>query len=389
MSKKICVVTGTRAEYGLLYWTMKKIKEDDDLTLQIIATGSHLSPEFGYTYQQIEKDGFHIHKKIEILLSSDSEVGVCKSMGLALISFAEAYQELQPDLIVVLGDRFEIHAAVSAAMIHRIPVAHCHGGEITEGAIDESIRHSITKMSHLHFTSTEEYRKRVIQLGEQPNHVFNVGALGVENINKLKLLDREGFEQSIQKKLMPKNILVTYHPVTLEQQSAQQQTQQLLEALDELQNTLIIFTKANADTEGRVINQMIDQYVAQNAEKSIAFDSLGQLRYLSAMQFMDAVVGNSSSGIIEVPYFKIPTINIGNRQKGRIRAKSVIDCEPELSSIQNALQLAFDPQFIKDIQQQDNPYGSGNSSDIILEEIKKIDPATIIKKSFFDLTFSL
>lgn len=389
MSKKICVVTGTRAEYGLLYWTMKKIKEDDDLTLQIIATGSHLSPEFGYTYQQIEKDGFHIHKKIEILLSSDSEVGVCKSMGLALISFAEAYQELQPDLIVVLGDRFEIHAAVSAAMIHRIPVAHCHGGEITEGAIDESIRHSITKMSHLHFTSTEEYRKRVIQLGEQPNHVFNVGALGVENINKLKLLDREGFEQSIQKKLMPKNILVTYHPVTLEQQSAQQQTQQLLEALDELQNTLIIFTKANADTEGRVINQMIDQYVAQNAEKSIAFDSLGQLRYLSAMQFMDAVVGNSSSGIIEVPYFKIPTINIGNRQKGRIRAKSVIDCEPELSSIQNALQLAFDPQFIKDIQLQDNPYGSGNSSDIILEEIKKIDPATIIKKSFFDLTFSL
>lgn len=388
MNKKICVITGTRAEYGLLYWTMRKIDEDSDLTLQIIATGSHLSPEFGYTYKQIEKDRFLINKKIEILLSSDSEIGVCKSMGLALISFAEAFSELIPDLIIVLGDRFEVHAAVSAAMICRIPVAHCHGGEITEGAIDESIRHSITKMSHFHFTSTDEYRKRVIQMGEQPENVFNVGALGVENINKLSLLNKKEFEKSIDRKLLSKNVLVTYHPVTLEHHSAQQQTAELLKALDKLENTLIIFTKANADTEGRVINQMIDQYVSLNSDKAIAFDSLGQLRYLSAMQFMNAVIGNSSSGIIEVPYFNIPTINIGNRQKGRIRAQSVIDCEANFSSIETALNLAFSENFIQQIKDQNNPYGFGNSSELILKEIKKTDPS-IIKKKFFDINTSL
>jgi GDP/UDP-N,N'-diacetylbacillosamine 2-epimerase (hydrolysing) len=322
--KKICVVTGTRAEYGLLYWLMKEIEADKDLELQLIVTGMHLSPEFGLTYKEIEKE-FKINKKIEMLLSSDTSIGISKSMGLAQISFAEAYEELKPDLVIVLGDRYEIFSATSAAMIGKIPVAHLHGGETTEGAFDESIRHSITKMSHLHFTATDEYKNRVIQLGEHPNRVFNVGGMGIENIKKLKLLTRDEFEKSIEFKLNKKNILVTFHPVTLENSTAKEQFQELLDVIDELKDTNIIFTKANSDTDGRVINQMIDEYVAKNFHKSIGFSSLGQLRYLSALQFVDAMVGNSSSGLTEAPSFRIGTINIGDRQKGRIKAESVID----------------------------------------------------------------
>lgn len=382
--RKICVVTGTRAEYGLLFWLMKEIENDPDLELQIIATGMHLSPEFGLTYKEIEKD-FTITKKIEMLLSSDSSIGISKSMGLAQISFAEAYEELKPDIVVVLGDRYEIFSAASAAMIARIPIAHLHGGETTEGAFDESIRHSITKMSHLHFTAAEEYKYRVIQLGEQPNRVFNVGGMGIENIKRLKLLSKEELEESIDFKLNNKNLLITFHPVTLENATAKKQFQELLDAIDTLENTNIIFTKANSDTDGRVINQMIDEYVGKNSHKSVGFTSLGQLRYLSALQFVDAIVGNSSSGLTEAPSFKIGTVNIGDRQKGRLKATSVIDCDPEKKSIGNALNRLYSSEFQESLKNVKNPYGTGMASLKIIDIIKKTDISNIIKKSFYDL----
>ncbi|MFY9141797.1 UDP-N-acetylglucosamine 2-epimerase [Sulfuricurvum sp.] len=382
--KKICVVTGTRAEYGLLYWLMKEIDADLDLELQIIVTGMHLSPEFGLTYKEIEKD-FVITKKIEMLLSSDTPVGISKSMGLAQISFAEAYDELKPDIVVVLGDRYEIFSAVSAAMIARIPIAHLHGGETTEGAFDESIRHSITKMSHLHFTAAEEYRRRVIQLGEHPDRVYNVGGMGIENIKRLKLLGKEGFEESIDFKLGEKNVLVTFHPVTLENSTAGHQFQELLNALDTQKDTHIIFTKANSDTDGRIINQMIDDYVAHNQDKSIAFTSLGQLRYLSALQFMDAAAGNSSSGLLEAPSFKIGTVNIGDRQLGRLKAQSVIDCQPDQKSIEEAFEKLYSDEFQRTLENVKNPYGEGMASKQILDVIKTIDLSKLVKKSFYDL----
>ncbi|MFD3000877.1 UDP-N-acetylglucosamine 2-epimerase [Pontibacter toksunensis] len=383
--KKICVVTGTRAEYGLLYWTMKALEEDPELQLQLCVTGMHLSPEFGLTHKQIEADGFHIDKKVEILLSSDSTVGISKSIGLGVISFSEAFAELKPDLVLILGDRFEIFAAATAAMISKIPIAHCHGGEATEGLIDEPIRHSITKMSHVHFTATEEYRKRVIQLGEQPKSVYNVGALGIENINKLELLDRQSFEESIGFELGEKNVLVTFHPVTLENATAAHQFRNLLRALDELKDTKIIFTKPNADTDGRVIINLIDEYVKAHPEKSIAFISLGQLRYLSALQYMDVVVGNSSSGLIEVPSFRIATIDIGDRQRGRIKANSVISCSPDYASIKEALENAFSADFTALLKDVKNPYGEKDASQEIVRVLKETEVENLIKKKFFDL----
>ena len=386
--RKICVMTGTRAEYGLLYWLMKEIESDKDLELQLIATGMHLSPEFGLTYKIIEKD-FKIDKKIEMLLSSDTSVGISKSMGLAQISFAEAYDELNPDIIVVLGDRYEIFSAVSAAMIARIPIAHIHGGEATQGLIDESIRHSITKMSHLHFTATTEYQNRVIQLGEHPSRVFNVGGLGIDNIKKLQLLSKEEFEKSIGFKLNKKNILVTFHPVTLEKSTSKEQFKELLDAIDELSDTNIIFTKANSDTDGRIINQMIDDYVSKNSNKAISFTSLGQLRYLSALQFVDAVVGNSSSGLIEAPTFKIGTINIGDRQKGRIKAKSVIDCKPKKEEIKKAFNKLYSKEFQNMLKKVKNPYGDGMASKKIVNILKSVKLKDILKKSFYDIDFEI
>lgn len=385
MSKrKVCVVTGTRAEYGLLYWLMKEIESDDTLQLQVVVTGMHLSPEFGLTYKEIEKD-FHIDKKIEMLLSSDTSVGISKSMGIAQIGFADAYEELQPDILIVLGDRYEIFSAVSAAMIARIPIAHLHGGETTEGAYDESIRHSITKMSHLHFTATEEYKNRVIQLGEQPEKVFNVGGMGIENIKRLELLSKEEFENSIDFKLGVKNILVTFHPVTLENATAKEQFQELLDAVDELSDTKIIFTKANSDTDGRVINQMIDEYVSKNSHESVCFTSLGQLRYLSALQYVDAMVGNSSSGLAEAPSFNIGTINIGDRQKGRIKADSVIDCKPDKKEIEEAFNRLYSNGFQDSLKFVKNPYGNGCASKEIIKVLKSVDLDNILKKSFFDM----
>lgn len=384
MKRKICVVTGTRAEYGQLYWLMKEIDANSELTLQIIATGMHLSPEFGLTYSDIEKD-FIINKKIEILLSSDTAIGISKSMGLAQISFSEAYEELKPDIAIVLGDRYEIFSAVSSALIANIPIAHLHGGETTEGAFDESVRHSITKMSHLHFTAAEEYKNRVIQLGEDPTRVFNVGGIGIENIKRLKLLTKKEFEESINFKLNKKNVLVTFHPVTLENSTAKDQFQELLDAIDDLTDTNIIFTKANSDTDGRIINQMSDEYVLKNPHKSICFTSLGQLRYLSALQYVDAMVGNSSSGLTEAPSFKIGTINIGDRQKGRIKADSVINCDSSKLEITKAFEKLYSKKFKELLLNTKNPYGDGCASKKIIKEIKKVDLNNILKKSFYDI----
>ncbi|MCW8896095.1 UDP-N-acetylglucosamine 2-epimerase [Sulfurimonas sp.] len=384
MKRKICVVTGTRAEYGLLYWLMKEMGSDNELELQLIVTGMHLSPEFGLTYKIIEND-FKIDKKIEMLLSSDTSVGISKSMGLAQISFAEAYEDLKPDMLVVLGDRYEVFSAVSTAMIAGIPIAHLHGGETTEGAFDESIRHSITKMSHLHFTATDEYKNRVIQLGEHPDRVFNVGGLGIDNIKKLKLLSKEEFEKSIDFKLNKKNILVTFHPVTLENSTAKDQFGELLDVIDELEDTNIILTKANSDTDGRVINQMIDEYVSNNSDKAVGFTSLGQLRYLSALQWIDAVVGNSSSGLLEAPTFKIATINIGDRQKGRLMADSVINCSSKYKDIKESFEKIYSRDFKKILKETQNPYGNGGASVKIKECIKSFSLEGILKKSFYDI----
>jgi len=382
--RKICVITGTRAEYGLLYWLMKEIDADKDLELQIIVTGMHLSIEFGNTYQQIENDGFSINKKVDISLVSDSEVGISKSMGLAMIGLSGAFNDLKPDLIVILGDRFEIFSAASAAMIAKIPIAHLHGGEATEGAFDESIRHSITKMSHLHFTATKEYKDRVVQLGEQPDRVFNVGGLGIDNINKLKLLSKSDLENVINFSFGEKNILVTFHPVTLENSTAKVHFKELLDSINELQNTKIIFTKANSDTDGRIINSMIDAYV-DDYDNTIAFTSMGQLNYLSALQFMDAVVGNSSSGLLEAPSFKIGTIDIGDRQKGRIKADSVISCLPNKKNIDNALKKLYSKDFQNIVKNVKNPYEKGGASKSVIDIIKNFNLDNILKKTFYDL----
>jgi len=383
--RKICIVTGTRAEYGLLYWLMKEVKASPKLELQIIVTGMHLSPEFGLTYKQIVQDGFTLTRKVEMLLSSDSEEGISKSMGLGMIGFADAFANLQPDLLVVLGDRFEIFSAVSVAMVSKIPVAHLHGGETTEGAFDEAFRHSITKMSHLHFTATEEYRKRVIQLGENPERVFNVGAIGIDNIKRLPLLSKQEFEQSIQFKLAKRNLLVTFHPVTLEIGTSESQFNHLLNALNEQKETNIIFTKANADTDGRVINRLIDGYVIKHLKTSIAFDSLGQLRYLSTMRYVDGVVGNSSSGLLEAPSFKIGTINIGDRQRGRIKAASVIDCIPTEESITQAMGKLFSKKFSESVKHTTSPFGDGGVAEKIVKTIENIPLDGIVKKKFYNL----
>jgi GDP/UDP-N,N'-diacetylbacillosamine 2-epimerase (hydrolysing) len=384
--RKIAVITGTRAEFGILTPLLKKIRNHPSLELQIVACAMHLSPEFGYTIRDIETSGFTVDKKVECLLSSDSAVGVSKSIGLALISFAEAFEELKPDLIIILGDRTEMLAAATAATMATIPIAHIHGGETTEGAYDESLRHAITKMSYLHFASTEKYKKRIMQLGESPERVFNVGAMGLDSIKELDLLDIEKFEQAIQFKLGKRNILITYHPVTLESKTSKLQFEIILNCLDKLEITKLIFTHANSDKEGRVINKMIEDYVYANSNKAISFKSLGQMRYLSALKHVDVVLGNSSSGIIEVPFFNIPTINIGDRQKGRIVAQSVIQTEVNEKALTSALEKAFDLEFREQIQNQAQIYGDGNTSDKILEVILNTEIKDL-KKPFYDINF--
>lgn len=384
--RKICVITGTRAEFGLLKPLIALMAKDNELQLQLIATGMHLSPEFGYTINEITESGFVVDKKVECLLSSDTSVGISKTIALAISGFADALEALQPDLVVVLGDRTEILGAVIATAMANIPIVHLYGGETTEGAYDEAIRHSITKFSHLHFTSTEAYRKRVIQLGEQPEMVFNVGAIGLDAVKKLKLLNKEEFQNSIGFKLKKRNVLITYHPVTLEKEAPIQTFENILQALDELSETGLIFTHANSDKNGRVINKMITEYVEIHRDKAVAFKSLGQLRYLSALQFVDFVIGNSSSGMTEVPAFCIPTVNIGDRQKGRINCESVINSTNSLEDIKKSITFALDKQFREIIQQQEMLYGNGTAAEKILKVIKE---HTIIplKKSFYDISY--
>lgn len=388
--KKVCVITGTRAEYGLLKPLIQKIDNDNSLELQLVATGMHLSPEFGLTYQEIEQDGFKITERNEMLLSSDTANGITKSVGLGTIGFADIFTRTAPDMVVILGDRYEMLAAAIAAMIHRIPIAHIHGGELTLGAVDDAIRHSITKMSTLHFTSTEEYRRRVVQLGEEPESVFYVGALGVENIRTQELMGREELSESIGFSLDKPYVMATFHPVTLENNTAGKQFENLLAALDRFPEYRIIFTKANADTDGRIINRKIDQYVEQNSRRALSYTSLGMIRYLSALKYCEMVIGNSSSGIMEAPSFQVPTVNIGNRQSGRVRAKLVIDCGNDTDDISEAIKKAKVLKTKAESADIRNPYEKSGTSEKILSEIRRyLWKKDNKKKKFYDITFDL
>jgi GDP/UDP-N,N'-diacetylbacillosamine 2-epimerase (hydrolysing) len=385
MKTKICIVTGSRAEYGLLFPLMKAIQEDEAFILQILVTGMHLSPEFGHTYREIEKDGFQIHEKVEMLLSSDTDAGITKSTGLGMIGFSDTFNRLKPDLVILLGDRFETFAAATAAYFAKIPIAHLHGGEVTEGATDEGLRHAITKMSYWHFTSTEVYKTRVIQLGENPENVFNVGAIGIDNIKNIKPLNKKYLSEDLKFDLELPFLLITYHPVTLEHNSAEEQFNQLLAALEQFSDLRLIFTKPNADANGRIIIKLIDDFVGQNSYRAAGFMSLGQKRYLSLMRFAHAVVGNSSSGIIETPSFGIPTVNIGDRQKGRERADSVIDSLPNFESISASIKKAISADFQNFCKSVKNVYGQGETTLQIMNVLKNRPIAQNLKKHFYDL----
>lgn len=373
--RKICVVTGTRAEYGLLYWLMKNIQRDDELELQLVVTGMHLSTEFGLTYKQIEQDGFLIDEKVEMLLSSDTSVGVAKSIGLATIGFTEAFDRLRPDLLIILGDRFEMLAAAQVALIMQLPIAHLHGGELTFGAYDDSIRHSITKMATWHFVSTESHRNRVVQLGEDPNRVWNVGALGIENILKMPLLSKAELYKELKLSDSMPLFLITYHPET---NKIKNDIQPLLSTLSRFPNYNLLFTKANADNGGRMINESIEQFVLNNSN-AFLFDSLGQLRYLSAVKHAMAVIGNSSSGLIEVPYLQTPTVNVGSRQMGRECPNSIINALLEERSLYEAIEIALKFQ-----EPYGQIFGDGEVSTAIIEQIKNL-PSYSIQKEFYDL----
>jgi GDP/UDP-N,N'-diacetylbacillosamine 2-epimerase (hydrolysing) len=386
--RKICVITGTRAEYGLLRWIMQAIKADPDLLLQLIVTGTHLSKDHGLTYKFIEEDGFNIDSKIDILTVSDSAVDIAKSIGLAVFGFAEALDKLKPDLIVVLGDRFEVFSAVSAALVAKIPVAHIHGGEVTVGSYDDAFRHSITKMAHLHFVAAEPYRQRIIQLGEKPEHIFLVGGLGVDAIKRLQLLDKSNLERLLGFKFNSKNLLITFHPATLDNIAPEIQMKELLAAFSELKDTQLIFTLPNADTGSRSLIKMIKNFVKENSNAYV-FESLGQLNYLSLIAHVDAVVGNSSSGLIEAPSFSKGTINIGSRQRGRLQAKSVINCEPIRESILNALCKLYSSEFQKNLKNITNPYGEGGASEKVVKVLKESNLLDITKKIFNDFSVNI
>ena len=384
MKRKICVVTGSRADYGLLRWLMQEIKEDLDLELQILATGMHLSETFGLTYKEIESDGFKINEKITVLNGDDSGLSLAKSISLGVSGCADAFERLKPDLIIVLGDRFEIFAATTAALVSTIPVAHLHGGEVTVGAFDESFRHSITKMSHIHFVAAEEYRNRVIQLGENPELVFNVGGLGVDAISKLKLLTKEEFEKKRGVSFSKRNLLITFHPVTLEDGSAEKHMNELLFALSELNETTLIFTLPNADTGGLVIISEIEKFVEDHSN-AYSFKSLGQVDYLSCINLVDGVIGNSSSGLTEVPSFRKGTINIGDRQKGRLLATSVINVEPTKEEIKKGLSKLYSDSFRASLLRTENPYGRLGAASKIHKIVRDLELEGLLKKTFFQV----
>jgi GDP/UDP-N,N'-diacetylbacillosamine 2-epimerase (hydrolysing) len=384
MSRKICFVTSGRADYGLLRWVMHGVKDDPELHLQIIATGMHLSPTFGFTYQEIEADGFFIDARIEILGLPDAAIEITESMGLAITGVAKAINDLEPDLFVVLGDRYEIFAATAAALVSKVPVAHLHGGEVTTGAFDESFRHSITKMSHLHFVATEVYKTRVIQLGENPNNVFLVGGLGVDGIKMLPLLSREELETRLGFMFGEKSLLITFHPATLDPEAPEHQMRELLRALSSLNDTTLIFTMPNADPGSQPITHLIHEFVSRN-QNAKAFSSLGQLNYLSCVAYVDGVIGNSSSGLTEVPSFKKGTINIGIRQSGRVQATSVINCQPNETEIRRAIEKLYSVEFQTRLEKTINPYGVGGASAEIVKILKNCNLDGIVEKAFYDL----
>lgn len=381
---KVAVATGTRADFGLLRPLIQCLKADNYFELSLIATAMHLSKKFGFTKDEIENAGFSIDYEIPCLEEEDDSYHASKAVSTALVGFAKAIEVNRPDLLIILGDRTEMLSAAIACTMANVPIAHIHGGETTEGAYDESIRHSITKMSYLHFTAAAPYRDRVIQLGEHPDNVFNVGAIGIDSIRSLKLLNKVEFEKSIDFTLFKYNILVTYHPVTLEGQSASLQFKNILNALDSLKDTAIIFTHANSDRDGTIINNMINTYCDENKEKTVNIVSLGQLRYLSALKHVDVVLGNSSSGVLEVPYFSIPTINIGDRQKGRLMSESVINCNNDFEAIKSSLSKSFDHKFREKIKSQPKVYGDGTATESIINVLKSINSIDL-KKTFYDL----
>lgn len=383
MTIKVAVFTGTRAEYGLLFWLLKDIQADDEMQLQLLVSGSHLSPEHGETYQQIEQDGFHIDEKIEILLSSDSAVGTAKSIGLGVLGFSDALARLNPDVLVLLGDRFEALAIAQTAMIMRIPILHLHGGEITEGAYDDAIRHTITKLSYLHATSTDEYRQRVIQLGEHPDRVRNVGAIGLDHLKRGKFMELDELSSSLNLSLERPFFVVTYHPVTLGEEQPTASFSALLKALDQFPDHQVILTYPNADDGGRQIIPLLEAYAAKNADRVFAIPSLGQVRYLSAIKLASAVIGNSSSGVIEVPSFDVPTVNIGVRQKGRLAAKSVIDAAANTDDIVKAINSAVRRDYLVDDEVVINPYGQGDSSSQVIDMIRTLQFESC--KTFYDI----
>lgn len=381
--KRICFVTGSRAEYGLLYWAMKAVANHADLELQIIVTGMHLSPDFGLTYKEIEADGFKINAKVEMLLSSDTSTAVTKSIGLGVIGFADAYANLCPDIVVVLGDRFEIFAAVQSAAMARLPIAHVHGGETSEGAVDEGIRHAITKFSTWHFVAAEAYRKRVVQMGEDPSRVFNVGAPGLDSLLQLPLLSREALESALGMQLNSPLLLVTYHPATHGDLPAEEAVNNLLGALDRFPTAIIVYTYPNADEGGRKILARFKDYEARHKNRVKGFASLGQLRYLSLLVLADVVVGNSSSALIEAPFARTATVDIGPRQRGRLKATSVLEAQENIEVIASRIAEALTPQFQARLANVHSYYGNGGASSRIVEVLVRLEGAT--PKTFFDI----
>lgn len=381
MKKRICVLTGTRAEYGLLSWLIKAIHDDPDLELQLVVTGMHLSPAFGSTYRVIEEDGFVITDKVEMLLAGDTPLSVAKSMGIGVMGLADVFDRLKPDWLIVLGDRFELLAAVQAALILKVPVAHINGGDVTLGAFDESIRHSLTKMAHVHFVSSERARHRIRQMGEDPNTIHNVGFLGLDNIKRMVFLSQKEVEERLQFKFHDKNILITFHPITLDTVSSTVQVGEVLQALSRLGKEYgLIFTKTNADPEGQRINQLIEEFV-KGHDNAVVHVSLGQELYLSTLKCVDLILGNSSSGIFEAPFLQTPTVNVGDREKGREQVSSVINCEPTQSDILRAIKEAHAVDTKKIV----SPF-VGEGSLGVLRVLKGIkDPKTLLKKRFYDL----
>lgn len=384
--KKVCVITATRAEYGVLRPLLRQIENDTELELCLVVTGTHLSKKFGYTVTEIEEDAFPIAEKVPILGTDFSREGICDIMAKASSLFGKVYKRQNPDIVIVVGDRYELLPICSSAMVMGIPIAHISGGEITEGAIDDVVRHCITKMSYLHFPGCEKYRERIIQLGEEPERVFNFGDIGVENIKTMEYLSKEELEKSIGKSLVKPYACVTFHPVTLEEGTAEQQTKELIHALSDCQDLEFIVTMANADTDGNKINELFMKCQKQ-VNNIFCYSSLGIQRYLSLVKYAEFVIGNSSSGIIEVPCFGIPTINIGDRQKGRIQAESIINCAPSYGQIKESIRIARSLKFRKIAKKAINPYGEGQTSQQIVNTIKEFlgENKINLKKKFFDI----